>query len=227
MFEYHAIVELWKTDKIELLLFLISFFGCLFLGIEFGMIIAVLTSIFYLLFMLARPGDRCEVVDDVFKWRYDGPLCFNATNHFGDLFWKRFEKEKTDHIQVIVFDLQLMTFLDATGIAELEQLHVDLRQRNYFVHFVNVRKIIFRTIWEHGFAHVIGLANIHFDCPPDSFFTLTSAPVVHRTRLNGDGSDVEGGTNIELQIGEDIEMALQLRKKQDNLEDDIQFFQTK
>ena len=54
MVDYEAVIDMWRVNKLDLLPFAVSFFGSLFLGIEYGVLSAVGLNILYLLFLTAR-----------------------------------------------------------------------------------------------------------------------------------------------------------------------------
>lgn len=54
MIDYEAAIDMFRVNKLDLLPFAVSFFGSLFLGIEYGVLAAVGLNILYLLFFAAR-----------------------------------------------------------------------------------------------------------------------------------------------------------------------------
>lgn len=60
MIEFHAVIKIWRTKKPDLIPLFMSFFACLFFGIEFGMIAGICTNLMFLLYKSARPSVKLQ-----------------------------------------------------------------------------------------------------------------------------------------------------------------------
>lgn len=55
MFNYNMPIQLWKVSKIDLVPWALSFFGCTFLGIEYGVTAGAIANMLLLVYFQARP----------------------------------------------------------------------------------------------------------------------------------------------------------------------------
>lgn len=64
MIEYQVVKLIWKTSKKDLIPMLVTFFFCLVIGVEYGILLGVGTNLIFLLYPSARPTiyvEKCTV----------------------------------------------------------------------------------------------------------------------------------------------------------------------
>ncbi|KAL7637613.1 UNVERIFIED_CONTAM: hypothetical protein RMT77_012342 [Armadillidium vulgare] len=60
MFNYEIAKTLWRSKKLDLVPLLVTFFGCLFIGIEWGILLGIGVNLMIMLFKMATPTVRVE-----------------------------------------------------------------------------------------------------------------------------------------------------------------------
>nr|XP_024214091.1 sodium-independent sulfate anion transporter isoform X3 [Halyomorpha halys] len=64
MIEYRAVTVLWRTKKSDLVPFTCTLIACLFLGLEYGMIVGITVNLLFILYNTARPSVTLQWVWD-------------------------------------------------------------------------------------------------------------------------------------------------------------------
>lgn len=62
MIETHEILEIYRTKRMDIIPFIVTFGMSLWLGLEFGIVAGVLANMFLILYMTSRPRIDYEVV---------------------------------------------------------------------------------------------------------------------------------------------------------------------
>ncbi|KAB7494487.1 Sodium-independent sulfate anion transporter [Armadillidium nasatum] len=60
MFDYEIIKSLWRTKRLDVVHLLVTFFGCLFIGLEWGILLGIGVNLLIMLFKIATPTVRVE-----------------------------------------------------------------------------------------------------------------------------------------------------------------------
>ncbi|KAB7494486.1 putative sulfate transporter 4.2 [Armadillidium nasatum] len=60
MFDYEIAKTLWRSKKLDLVHLLVTFLGCLFIGIEWGILLGIGVNLMIMLFKMATPTVRVE-----------------------------------------------------------------------------------------------------------------------------------------------------------------------
>ncbi|KAL7637612.1 UNVERIFIED_CONTAM: hypothetical protein RMT77_012341 [Armadillidium vulgare] len=60
MFDYEIVKSLWRTKKLDVVHLLVTFFGCLFIGLEWGILLGIGVNLLIMLFKIATPTVRVE-----------------------------------------------------------------------------------------------------------------------------------------------------------------------
>lgn len=96
---------------------LISFFVCLFLGLEYGILVGVGVNIVFILYSTARPkiGTAIEMVYDenILIVTPDQSLVFSASEHVKEKILKYINRN-TDTVKTIVIDGHYVNTVDIT-----------------------------------------------------------------------------------------------------------------
>lgn len=148
--------HLWKTDKKDFAMFMITAVATLGLGVEQGIIVGVVVSIIGLLIRVSYPHiaelgldqksrkflnvDRFEHInpdDEVLIVRLDAQLFFANTRYFQDRL-KNLEQRKTN-LKAVILDARGINGMDSTAIHAIEDLVADYNQRNIRFLMTNVK----------------------------------------------------------------------------------------
>ena len=129
--------RLWKVNKMECLVWSVTFLLTLFLGITIGVLTGMGLSLVLVILRVARPhtasigfsphtGAYTELSEDpellvyprVLMWRFDGPLYFVNMGYFEEQLGAAVEAEARP-IDVIVVNCSRVTDIDAAGLSYL------------------------------------------------------------------------------------------------------------
>eukprot|EP00897_Mesotaenium_endlicherianum_P008405 jgi/Mesen1/7593/ME000395S06749 len=173
--------QVWKTDKVDFLALLGAFFGVLFVGVEIGLLIAVIISCLKLILIVARPRlavlgkipgtsiyrnvtqyPEASTTPGLLVVRVDSPVSYANSNfirerliHWSDRY-SATEAAQGQDLQYLILELTPVTDLDTTGIHSLEELHKHLRKNNVQLGLSNPSKQVLWKLQQSGFLEVIG-----------------------------------------------------------------------
>ncbi|XP_059155315.1 sodium-independent sulfate anion transporter-like [Physella acuta] len=123
MVEYRMVVKLWRTDKWDIIPYVITFVCSLLIGIEYGILIGKGVSLVLLLYPLARPKFQFTSGRGFLIVTPLQGLNFPAAEHMeSQVLDKTLEGKKP---QWILLNLERLTDLDYTAIQSLETLATD------------------------------------------------------------------------------------------------------
>ncbi len=134
-------LHLWKADRSDFWMLIITFIGTLALGIEQGILIGVALSLGIIIFRTTMPhfavmgklpgkphyknvnrfGDL-EVRPDVLIMRFDARLYFANVNYFKEKIEQQIE-EKGPALKLFVLDANSLNGIDSSGMHALEEIH--------------------------------------------------------------------------------------------------------
>ncbi|MBT8219731.1 MAG: solute carrier family 26 protein [Bacteroidia bacterium] len=147
---------LWKNDRQDFVLFMITALATLFFGVEPGILTGVILSIGLMVFRVSYPHyailgrvpgtkeyrnierfENLEVNDDILILRFDGRMYFGNS--------EAFRKIVTDNIQNrpnvknILIDASSINGLDSSAVHMLHDLNSDLKDKGIMLCFSNVK----------------------------------------------------------------------------------------
>lgn len=147
MIEYHLIPRLWKTKKSDLVVMILTFFVCLFMGIEHGILIGIGVSLIVLMYNTARPRISIEktVINDkeVVIVRPDRMLNFPSVEY---LRYRIFKATRDNETVPIILDGMYLCTLDFTVTECVKELIDQFQERNQVLIFINLKPKVIRKI---------------------------------------------------------------------------------
>lgn len=168
--------HLWKTDRKDFTLFMVTAIGTLSLGIEEGILIGVVLSMAMVIYRVSYPHiaelgripdtdifrnvnrfEKLEVQDDVLIARFDAQLYFANLGYFKDYLYKKLE-ERPD-IKNFILDAGSINSIDSSALHMLKDLISDLNQNGINFYIVElkgpIRDILVKNkiMIEDGQAH--------------------------------------------------------------------------
>ena len=168
--------HLWKTDKKDFALFMVTAIGTLSLGIEEGILIGVVLSMAMVIYRVSYPHiaelgripetnifrnvnrfDNLEVQDDVLITRFDAQLYFANLGYFKDYLYQKLEERP--NIKHFILDAGSINSIDSSALHMLKDLIVDLDQNGISFYIVElkgpIRDILVKNniMIEDGQAH--------------------------------------------------------------------------
>lgn len=181
LFDYKEVLHLWKTDKKDLVMLVVTFFATLSLGIEEGIGIGVLISIVLVIYSSSKPhsaelgrlGDsktfrninryiEAIVTDDVIVFRFDAPLYFANVQNFRDSINKRIEKHG-DALELVILDASAINSIDSTGVHILTDLIADLNKRGVRFYIAGAIGPVRDKLEKSGVVELMGKDTYFFD----------------------------------------------------------------
>ncbi|HAP59632.1 MAG TPA: sodium-independent anion transporter [Cytophagales bacterium] len=169
--------HLWKTDKRDFAMLLVTFLATLSLGIEQGIGVGVILSLAMVVYRSTYPHVAVlgklpgttqwrnvtrftEVIQrpEILVVRFDAQLFFANTNIFRDKL-AQFEAEKGEALQLVVLDFAAVNGLDSSAVHVLHDLHTEYQQRGVVLYLSAVKGPIRDIMYRSGLMEEIGRKN--------------------------------------------------------------------
>ncbi|GJQ72228.1 hypothetical protein Trydic_g3319 [Trypoxylus dichotomus] len=139
LFEYEAIPLLWKTKKLDLIPFFVTLLACIFIGLEYGILIGIASNIAFVLYSSLRPpitiNEEKYPEGEVFIVTPTRGLQFPAAEYIKE----RVLKDCNSPNATVVVDGKYINSIDATVARNLKSLVTDLTLRDQLVIFWNFK----------------------------------------------------------------------------------------
>lgn len=164
---------LWKANNLDFWLLLATFFGTLFLGIEYGILIGVGLSLVVLIFRTSRPNvvelgkvpnsdfyrnkSRFKEVileDDVLVFRFDAQLFYANANYFREQL-ELMANKKGDKLRLIVLDGESINRVDSTGVEMLKQQIKMYQRKGVLFYFAGIKGPVRDAIFKAGILDIV------------------------------------------------------------------------
>lgn len=185
LFDYEAMILIWKIDKFDFVACMGAFFGVVFISVEIGLLIAVAISFAKILLQVTRPRTavlgkipRTTVYRNIQQYpeatkvpgmlivRIDSAIYFSNSNYIREralrLLSDEEEQLKDDkqRIHYLILELSPVTDIDTSGIHALEDLHKGLRKRDIELVLANPGQAVLDKLHASKFANRIGDENV-------------------------------------------------------------------
>jgi len=157
LFDDEAIIYFWKTKKLDLIPFFITFAGCLLWSLEYGILVGIAVHLIFILYPVARPKLPVEQITLERKSEVESPevevllvkvgsdMQFPVAEYFRDVILKQcigndddVKNERTDKM-AIVFDGSAVLYMDATVARNVQDMVHELEAMNWSVVMWNFR----------------------------------------------------------------------------------------
>lgn len=138
MIEYRIVPKIWKVKKIDLLPFLVTFFGCFYeieLGILFGIGVSLMIFLYPVIWPKLIKADRDYTVIKV-----NGDLIYAGMEHVTSEIQEMSYSDPPP--RGVVLDLSVVTQIDFTVTQSLLMVIEDLKSRKISVFFSGVQNHI-------------------------------------------------------------------------------------
>ncbi len=176
---------LWKTNRTDLLLLLVTFVATLLLGIEEGILVGVSLSLLAFVYQASRPhmarlgrlaGEESyrnverfpdvEIDEGVAIFRIDASLFFGNVEHVRDALGDLLEQEPDTRF--LILDLYPVNRIDSTAVHALSDIHRRLIERGVTLFFSGVKGPVRDTLARSGLTDSLGddafFSRIHDAC---------------------------------------------------------------
>jgi sulfate permease, SulP family len=180
LFDVREARRLWRVKRSDFYLLALSFWATLGLGIERGIMVAVVASLLVVLSQTARPHtavlgrvpgttnfrnvDRTPggiTVPGVIVLRIDAPLYFANADFLADTL-REVEAAHPDRLRVMILDFSSVTDLDSSADAVLGEIADDYADRGVEFYLANVKGIILDVMRRSGLYARLGPTRFFF-----------------------------------------------------------------
>eukprot|EP00117_Sycon_ciliatum_P018229 scpid38172/ scgid16926/ Sodium-independent sulfate anion transporter; Solute carrier family 26 member 11 len=130
MVNLRIVAVLWRVKVADLIPLAVAFFGTLFLGIEYGVLLAVVINIMYLLYLQSRPHFSWKAVGDVVVLRLHGGLDFPSVTFLRQII-RGIEADASKErvsLSAVVVDWSCVMDVDYTVVLTLQDLCDELKR---------------------------------------------------------------------------------------------------
>ncbi|SMO91874.1 SulP family inorganic anion transporter [Gracilimonas mengyeensis] len=181
LFDSHEMKHLWKTDKKDLSMLLVTFIATLSLGIEEGIGIGVVLSLVMVIYNSTKPHstelgrlgetknfrninryDKAKTEKEILVYRFDSELYFANVEHFRSTIDELIAK-KGEALELVVLDASAMNSVDSTGVHALEELIKDLEKEDIELYFAGAIGPVRDKLKISGITDGLSIENFYFD----------------------------------------------------------------
>ncbi len=157
LINFRMVKYLWLTDKSDLGMLVATFFGTLFLGMQWGVLVGIGLSLLILLIKAARPHyavlgkipneihyknverfPELEVSDDTLIIRFDSGLSFANVAYFKEVI-KENITAKGDKLKAFFLDAESINNIDSSAVYALEEIVDECRNRGIQFYIISVK----------------------------------------------------------------------------------------
>ncbi|MCP9236677.1 SulP family inorganic anion transporter [Lewinella sp. JB7] len=172
--------RLWRVDRADFWMLVVTFFATLIVGIQLGIGIGVVLSVGVHLYRSMRPHlavlgripgtdnfrnvarfPHLQRVPGTLIVRFDGPLYFANLTYFQQQLRQRIEEEPG--LDAVVINAEGIGSLDSSALYELEQFVAEQRDRGVKVRFAGVIGPVRDRLKRAGLTETIGQENFFVD----------------------------------------------------------------
>lgn len=174
LFDYKTPISLWKYDKSDASVTLVTFLMTIIFGIEEGILTGVLFSIGFVIYNSTKPHiavlgripntimyrnierfPDAQVDKDILIIRFDSQLNFANSSYFKDTVLSEVTKKGPDLKLVIVKSISLNN-IDSSGIHVLREVNTYLINRGIILYFTGLIGPVRDFMFKSGFIDEIG-----------------------------------------------------------------------
>ena len=169
---------LWKSNKKDFIMMLVTFIVTLTIGIKEGILIGVLLSVFVVIFETSRPHmpmlgkvpntshfyrsvSRFKDIiqyDDILIVRFDARLYFANVGYFKERL-DDFVKTKGEALKLIIIDAEVINSVDSSGISTLSSVLKKYNSKGIKVFITSIKGPVRDAFAKSKFMNKIGVEN--------------------------------------------------------------------
>ncbi len=174
LIDIKEVFYLWKTNKSDFAMLLVTFIATLGLGIEQGIGVGVLVSLGVVIYRTTRPHmaklgqvpgtpfyrnvKRFEDLierKDILIVRFDSQLYYANLNYFRESMDKMVD-EMGDELKLVLMDAESMNYVDSSALHALEEWFETLATRDIQLYFADVKGPVRDAMKRAGLVEKIG-----------------------------------------------------------------------
>ncbi|KAL0491362.1 hypothetical protein AKO1_009870 [Acrasis kona] len=171
LLDWHTVKVTWRTKRRDTLLLAVAFLSTLFLGVEWGIVVAVFISLALVIYRTARPRfnemgrmpgsidyssvkrfPRAITLPHVLVMRFDSDLSFTNVSYFMEKIERYLERAENNGNDVFVFVLDMtgVNQIDSSGVAALISVKELLDKKGVNFYFAETKVEILRIMQRGG-----------------------------------------------------------------------------
>ena len=177
LIDFKEVLYLWKSNRTDFYLLLITFLSTLILGIEKGIGIGVILSLVMVIFKTTKPYvavlanvpsthfyrniDRFNSLipqEDILIFRFDAQIYFANTNYFKEKL-EEYYLEKKDQLKLIIIDGESINNIDSSGIHMLFEIIETYRNLKIEIAFTGMKGPVRDALKKGGIMNEISYNN--------------------------------------------------------------------
>lgn len=174
LIDLHEVKHLWKVERGDLGLLILTFFATLSFGIEEGILIGVGASLLRFVVRTTRPHTavlgnlpgttvyrnvknfpEARTTPEVLVVRIDAQFYFGNVTFLKETL-KELEVSMDDEVRAIIIDASSVNQLDSSADAALHELRHDYKDRDIELYFANVKGPVREIMGASGFTSALG-----------------------------------------------------------------------
>ena len=172
--------QLFRKQKDEFVLLVVTFLTTLLIGISQGIIFGVLFSLVFLVYRISKPhfavlgkikgmeyfknirrfGEDVEVHNEILMIRFDAQLFFANVHYFKKSLMKEVDNKGTS-LKYVILNAEPVNYLDDTAAKQLQTLVLQLAERDIIFKLAGAIGPIRDMLKKSGLLEVIGQENIY------------------------------------------------------------------
>jgi high affinity sulfate transporter 1 len=191
--------RLWRVARFDFWIAMLAILGVLTAGVLAGVIIGIVLSLGWLVYINARPRLRelarepgsttfraledfpdFETYDGLLVVRFDGGMYFVTTEVFVDELRERMQAADPP-IDRVVIDFESVNFLDSQGSGELDRLVQAAAERGVSVRFARLKTAIHEVLEADGVIERLGEDRVHTSTDDAVNAALAESPGTQKT----------------------------------------------
>ena len=179
LIDVRNLIHLWNTDRTDAWMYIATFLGTLFLGVEEGVFIGVSLSLGAVIYKTSRPhmailgrirGSRvyknieryeeAETEEGIMVFRFDDRLYFANVNALKEKVMPLLEKSNKD-LKLFILDAQSMSDVDSSGVKLMFEILQYCTKNDICFVLSSVIGPVRDKLYKSGFVDDIGEAHFH------------------------------------------------------------------
>ena len=184
LFDLRRMVYLWRADKRDLIMLLITFFATLIIGIEEGIAIGVVISVIAVIYSTTRPPTAelgrlgttrnfrnvnryhtATTWEDILVYRFDSALYFANVEYFQDSLENLVQEKGEENLNLVILDARSINSIDSTGVHILKFIIKGLRDREIDIYIAGAIGPVSKMLKKTEIVDMIGEDHFFFDVP--------------------------------------------------------------
>lgn len=177
LFDYKTPIKLWKYDRKDAVILLITFFITIVLGIKEGILVGVMLSLIMVIYNSTKPHmailghipntnmyrnigrfNDLEINEEILIIRFDSQLNFTNSSYFQETIIEKVN-EKGVKLKLVIINADSLNSVDSSGVHVLKRVLLFLKNKNIELYFTGLIGPVRDTLYKSGFMAEIKFEN--------------------------------------------------------------------